>query len=183
MRDPLDPRTATLPGTEDPRTPSERSLEALLTHAKGSAKETRQKLELAVRRLVNGNPRVVAKGTKLTAASVCKEAGVDRVTLYRFHEPVLTEIRQINDTTPKALLKENRSELHKTNTQLRELRKLVEEAQEKVEALARENYRLDARNAELENLLRIRDEKIAEYQKTLNARTGGKKNGLSGKCD
>ncbi len=175
MRDPADKSTATLPGTEDPRTPAERSLEALAIHAKGSVKETRQKLEFAVRRIVNGNPKVVPKGTKLSAASVSKEAGVDRVTLYRFHEPVLTEIRQINDTTPKALLKENRSELHKTNTQLRESRKLVEEAQEKVAALARENYRLDARIAELEGLLRIRDETIAEYQKTLNARFGSKK--------
>lgn len=176
MRDPDDKRTDTLPGTEDHRTPAERSLEALTTHAKGSVKETRQKLELALRRIVNGNPKVVPKGTKLTAASVSKEAGVDRVTLYRFHEPVLNEIRQINDTTPKALLRENRSELHRTNNQLREMRKLVEEAQEKVAALARENYRLDARNAELEGLLRIRDELIAEYQKTLNARSGGKKN-------
>jgi hypothetical protein len=175
MRDPQDQSTATLPGTDAIKTASERSLEALATHAKGSVKETRQKLELAVRRLVNGNPKVVPKGTKLTAASVCKEAKVDRVTLYRFHEPVLTEIRQINDTTPKAQLKENRSELTKTNSQLRELRKLVEEAQENVAALARENYRLDARNAELEGLLRIRDEMIAEYQKTLNSRSEGKR--------
>jgi serine phosphatase RsbU (regulator of sigma subunit) len=146
-----------------------------VAHRKESVKDTRHKLELAVRRLVDGNPIVVPKGSKLTAASVSKEAGVDRVTLYRFHEPVLTEIRKINDTTPRALLKENRSELHKTATQLGELRRLVEEAQEKVAALARENYRQDARNAELEGLLRIRDETIAEYQKALNSRSGDRK--------
>ena len=54
----------------------EASLEALAAHGRESVKETRQELELAVRRLVNGNPRQVPKGTKLTAASVCKEAGV-----------------------------------------------------------------------------------------------------------
>lgn len=160
------------------RVVKQESVDALVAHSKGSVKETRQKLELAVRRLVNGNPRVVPKGTKLTAVSVCKEAGVDRVTLYRFHEPVLTEIRQINDTTAKALLKENRSELHKTNVEQRELRKLVQENQEKLEAAARVNYNLEARIGELESLLRIRDQIIAEYQKTVNSRAGGK-NGLS----
>lgn len=158
------------------RAVKQESVDALVAHRKGSVKDTRHKLELAMKRLVDGNPRVVPKGSKLTAANVSKEAVVDRVTLYRFHEPVLTEIRRINDTTPKALLKENRSELHKTTTQLRELRKLVEEAQEKVAALARENYRLDARNVELEGLLRIRDETIAEYQKALNSRSGDRKN-------
>jgi len=150
------------------------SVDALVAYSKGSVKGTRQKLELAVRRLVNGNPRVVPKGANLTAASVCKEAGVDRVTLYRFHEPVLTEIRRINDTTPKTLLKENRSELHKTNAELRELRKLLEETQEKLAANARVNYNLDARIAELENLLRIRDQIIADYKSSLNSRAGRK---------
>jgi len=145
-----------------------KSLEALAAHGRDSIKATRQKLELAVRRLVNGNPRQVPKGTKLTAASVCKEAGVDRATLYRFHEPVLTEIRRINDSTPKAQLKESRSEQAKTNAKLREYRQLVEEAQEEVAALARINYRLDARIAELEELLRIRDEVIAQLQSQLN---------------
>lgn len=159
------------------RAVKQESVDALVAHSKGSVKETRQKLELAVRRLVNGNPRVVSKGTKLTAVSVCKEAGVDRVTLYRFHEPVLTEIRQINDTTPKALLKEHRSELHKTNAELRELRNLVQENQEKLAAAARVNYNLEARIGELENLLRIRDQIIAEYQKNLKSHSGGKKNG------
>jgi hypothetical protein len=147
----------------------EASLEALAAHGRESVKETRQELELAVRRLVNGNPRQVPKGTKLTAASVCKEAGVDRATLYRFHEPVLTEIRRINDTTPRAQLKESRSELAATETKLKEYRALVEEAQAEVAALARVNYRLDARNKELEDLLRIRDEVISQLQQQVNA--------------
>ena len=147
----------------------EASMEALAAHGRESVKETRQELELAVRRLVNGNPRQVPKGTKLTAASVCKEAGVDRATLYRFHEPVLTEIRRINDTTPRAQLKESRSELAATETKLKEYRALVEEAQAEVAALARVNYRLDARNKELEDLLRIRDEVISQLQQQVNA--------------
>ena len=73
---------------------AEATQEALAAQKRQSVKDTREKLELAVRRLVNGNPRVVKKGTKITAASVSKEAGVDRVTLYRFQEPVLVEIEK-----------------------------------------------------------------------------------------
>lgn len=149
-------------------TAPEASLEALAAHGRDSVKETRLKLELAVRRLVNGNPQKVPKGTRLTAASVCKEAEVDRATLYRFHEPVLTEIRRINDTTPRAQLKESRSELATTEAKLKEYRALVEEAQAEVAALARVNYRLDARNKELEELLRIRDGVIKQLQEQVN---------------
>lgn len=144
--------------------------EALAAQKRQSLKATREKLELAVRRLVNGNPRVVPKGTKLSAASVAKEAEVDRVTLYRFHEPVLSEIRRITDTAPKARLKESRAELVQSENKLKEYRALVEEAQGEVAALARINYRLDARIAELEGLIRIRDEVIAGLQKQLNER-------------
>jgi hypothetical protein len=148
----------------------EATQEALAAQKRQSVKETREKLELAVRRLVNGNPRIVKKGTKITAASVAKEAGVDRVTLYRFHEPVLVEIRKINDTAPKALLKESRSELAQSEAKQKEYRRLVEEAQEEVAVLARINYRLDARIAELEELIRVRDEVIFGLQRELNER-------------
>lgn len=147
---------------------SEATQEALAAQKRQSLKETRTKLELAMRRLANGNPQIVKKGTRISAASVAKEAGVDRVTLYRFHEPVLVEIRKINDSAPKAQLAESRSELAKTNARIREYRKLTEEAQEEVAALARINYRLEARITELEELIRIRDECILGLQKQLN---------------
>lgn len=146
----------------------ETTQEALAAQKRQSVKDTREKLELALRRLVNDNPHVVKKGTKISAASVSKEAGVDRVTLYRFHEPVLVEIRKINDTAPKALLKASRSDLAQSAAKQREYRRLVEEAQEEVAALARINYRLDAQIAELEELIRVRDEVITGLQNQLN---------------
>ena len=149
---------------------SEATQEALAAQKRGSVKETREKLELALRRLANGNPQVVKKGTKISAASVSKEASVDRVTLYRFHEPVLVEIRKINDTAPKALLKESRSEAAQTAIKMKEYRKLLEEAQEEVAALARINYRLDARISELEGLIRVRDGVIKSLKEQINER-------------
>jgi hypothetical protein len=150
---------------------AETTLQALAAQKRESVKETRQKLELALRRLANGNPKVVKKGTKITVASVSKEAGINRVTLYRFHEPVLTEIRKTNDTAPKAKLKESRSELAQTNAKLKEYRQLAEDAQAEVAALARVNYRLDARISELEGLIQLRDEHIADLQKQIDEST------------
>ena len=115
-----------------------------------------------------GEPR--ASRGRGVLASVAKEAGVDRVTLYRFHEPVLVEIRKINNTAPKALLRESRSELVQSAAKLKDYRRLVEEAQEEVAALVRVNYRLDAKIAELEELIRVRDKVIASLQRELNAR-------------
>lgn len=143
---------------------------ALMAQKHQSVKETREKLELALRRLANGNPRIVEKGVKITATSVAKEAGIDRATLYRFHEPILVEIRKINDSAPKALLKESRSELAQSTARQKEYRRLVEEAQDEVVLLARINYRLDARISELEELIRVRDGVIIGLKKELNER-------------
>jgi len=148
---------------------SEATQKALEAQRRKSLAKTRKELELALSRLTKNTPRVVAKGTKITAASVAKEAGIDRVTLYRYHEPVLVEIRKINDSTPKVRLKETRSELAETSSKLKEYRKLVEEAQTEVVALARINYRLDARIAEMEELIKLRDKVIEGLQRQLNA--------------
>src|SRR5450830_1068812 len=98
------------------------TLNALAAQKSKLMKETRAKLEAALQRLANGNSKVVPPGTKITVAAVAKEADVDRATLYRFHEPILTEIRKINDTAPKAQLKESRSDLAQTNAKLKEYR-------------------------------------------------------------
>lgn len=158
---------------------SDATQEALAAQKRGSVKQTREKLELALRRLANGNPQVVKKGTKISAASVSKEAGVDRVTLYRFHEPVLVEIRKINDTAPKVLLKKSRSEVVQAATKMKEYRQLVEEAQEEVSALARINYRLDARISELEALIRVRDSVIKGLKEQINERDSKFRNKVS----
>jgi rRNA maturation endonuclease Nob1 len=149
---------------------SEATQKALAVQKSRSVKKTRSELEMALSRLMKGNPRVVKQGTKVNAASVAREARIDRATLYRYHEPILVEIRKINDSTPKARLKESRSELSQADAKLKEYRKLVEEAQEEVVALARENYKLDGRIAELEELLRVRDSIIEGLQRQLNAK-------------
>lgn len=122
---------------------------ALRTHKAESAKATRQELELAIRRIINGNPKRVKKGTALSPASVAHEAGVDRTTLYRYHEPVLTEIRRITDATPQKKLREKHTELADAIARTKEYRELLEAEQANLIKIARENYALLERVREL----------------------------------
>ena len=127
--------------------------DSLRAHKAASQKETRLELELAVRRIVNCNPQRVKKGTPLSPAAVAQEAGVDRTTLYRYHEPVLTEIRRITDATPQKKLREKHTELADAVARAKEYRLLLEEEQTNLANMGRENYALRARVRELEGLL------------------------------
>lgn len=142
------------------------NLAALRAHKAESVKKTRQELELAVRRIVNGNPRRVKKGTSLSPSSVAMEASVERSTLYRYHEPVLTEVRRINNATPQKKLHEKLSELAETKAKSKEYRAMLEEEQANLTQMARQNYALNLRLKELEGMLRDRDVLIAEMQST-----------------
>lgn len=139
--------------------------EALKRHKDDLQRQTRQALEQALERLRNGKPQRVKHGTSITAATVAKEAGVDRSTLYRNHEPVLTDIRKLNDATPKKLLAAKRGELEGTQAKVREYRAMVEELQAEMTAWARQNYALNQRIHELEGLIRQRNAQLAELQK------------------
>lgn len=142
---------------------------ALAKNSARSHKETRQALELAFARLRNGNPRLVPKGTSVTPTAVAKEAGIRRETLYRFHEPVLAQIRTHTNRQPRQQLREQRSELRNAQAASKELRELVEEAQRNEEALARINHRLAARVSELERVIELRDKTIDDLRRALSA--------------
>lgn len=134
-----------------------------------STRRTQKRLEQALQRLSRGTPETVIIGSRLTVSNVAKEAGVDRATLYRFHQPVLDAIRKAaGDSKPSA--KKTRRNLTESEAKLKEYRALVEDAQSEVAALARINYRLDARIRELEELIRIRDRVITDLQLQLNQR-------------
>lgn len=137
---------------------------ALKAHKEESQCQTRQDLELALTRLKNGNPQRVIKGSPITAASVAKEADIDRSTLYRFHEPILAAIRKLNDTTQKTRLQTKQGALEESITRTREYRKALEDAQAEMTSWARQNYALSHRIQELEGLVRERDTIIAELQ-------------------
>ncbi|MGP8710366.1 hypothetical protein, partial [Pseudomonas aeruginosa] len=111
--------------------------EALRAHKEASQRQTRQELELALARLRNGNPRRVKRGAAISATTVAREAGIDRSTLYRFHEPILTAIRKFNETMPKQQLEAKQGELGEAQAKAREYREALEAARDEITAWAR----------------------------------------------
>ncbi len=142
---------------------------ALVIRAKKSLSETREILKEAMDRILRDEPEIVARGTRLTPASVAKEAGIERSTLYRFHQPIIDEIRQQKAEATATQLRVARGQSQKTEARLKEYRLLVEQAQQEVALLAKINYRLQARIDELEANLRVRDERILVMQRELNS--------------
>lgn len=137
---------------------------ALKEHKEASQKETRKALELALSRLRNGNPRKAKRGSAITPSTVAKEAGIDRSTLYRFHEPILSEIRKFNESTQKKKLEGKQSELSAALSKLREYRTLIETNEAEIKIWANQNYSLSHRIQELENILAERDRTVADLR-------------------
>jgi len=141
--------------------------EALRAHKEASQRQTRHELELALARLRNGNPKRVKKGVLISAASVAEEANVSRSTLYRFHDSILAEIRQLNEVTPKKKLQTKCGELAEIQSKAKEYREALIEARDEMTDWARQNYALAHRVQELEEQLRQREKTIADLQARL----------------
>ena len=137
---------------------------ALKEHKEASQKETRKALELALSRLRNGNPRKAKRGSVITPSTVAEEAGIDRSTLYRFHEPILSEIRKLNESSQKKRLEGKQSELSSALSKLREYRTLIETKESEIKIWANQNYSLSHRIQELENMLAERDRTVADLR-------------------
>ena len=125
--------------------------------------DTRERLQNALQRLIDGLPLVVKPGGRISPTSVAKEAGVDRVTLYRYHEPILLAIKSIN----RPQVKSNNSDASRTKKLIENLRELAEVAQKEVERLAKINYRLNAERVEMSELLNSRDRIIQDLRQRL----------------
>ncbi|WP_370678462.1 TetR family transcriptional regulator [Comamonas sp. GB3 AK4-5] len=142
--------------------------EALKAHKEVSQRQTRQELELAFARLRNGNPRRVKRDTAINATAVATEAGIDRSTLYRFHEPILTAIRKFNEATSKQKLEAKQGELGEARTKAREYREALELARNEMAAWARQNYELAHHVQDLKATVKNQHKIISELQARLD---------------
>lgn len=135
-----------------------------------SEKDTRKKLESALARLRKGNPRNVPEGTPINAKSVCKEAGINRTTLYRYHQPIVDQIKGINNRTHKQQLNDKHSELKNLREKLAEYTEMLNEAQEEIKKWGNNNYKLSSRVDELEALVVTKDSDIRKLQSLLSSK-------------
>lgn len=138
--------------------------ESLIEHKSRSVKATREQLELALARILDGKPKWVKTGTTVSALAVAKEAKVDRSTLYRYHSDFLDKLKRVTNSTADHLLESKRGELSRTQARAREYRNIAEDLQAELEAIARNNYALSHRVQELEDLLRQRDAVITDLR-------------------
>lgn len=137
-------------------------------HKERSIKTTREQLELALTRILEGKPKRIKPGSAASVLSVAKEAQVDRSTLYRYHADFLEKLKLATNSTAVQLLESKRGELSRTQARAREYRNIAEDLQSELEALARNNYALSHRVQELEELLRQRDAVIADLQQRVD---------------
>jgi hypothetical protein len=142
---------------------------SLVEHKERSVKGTRERLELALARILEGKPKRVKPGATASALSVAKEAQVDRSTLYRYHVDFLDKLKRTTNSTADQLLETKRGELSRTKDRAREYRNIAENLQEELEAVARHNYALSHKVQELEGLIRQRDMIIADLQERISA--------------
>jgi hypothetical protein len=140
---------------------------SLIEHKSRSVKTTREQLELALERILEGKPKWVKTGTAVSALAVAKEAKVDRSTLYRYHSDFLYKLKRVTKSTADQLLESKRGELSRAQARASEYRNVAEDLQTELEAIARNNYVLSHRVHELEELLRQRDAIIADLKARL----------------
>lgn len=132
-----------------------------MSHQQESLARTREKLEVALGTLVSAKKS--SPGTvKINPSSVARAAGVDRATLYRYHASLLGAIESAQLAEPEEV---------KARAALRtlDLRKLAEDAQAEVAALARINYRLNAEHAAMSEALEQKDRIVADLRRQLAA--------------
>ena len=138
-------------------------------HKRQSQADTRRALEAALARLRNGKPKVVDPNAKINVSSVAREAGVHRTTVHNYHPGIVTEIQRLADRAVKDQLQQKRTRLAQAKGQLRELKATIEQLQHDKTNLARINHALTHRNQELERKIAIKDEKLNQLMRRLNA--------------
>lgn len=125
--------------------------------------ETRQALDLAIKRIRHGVPKVVSPAQQISIAAVAKEAGISNAAIHNHHPDIADAIRQMNNKTEATRLEVSRNKLKDCETRLAKLR--AEHAQLEIDlqrsqsinlCLLKENELLRITSAEEANVFAIR---------------------------
>ncbi|ACD21646.1 MULTISPECIES: TetR family transcriptional regulator [Burkholderiaceae] len=93
--------------------------------------ETRQALEMAIKRIRRGVTKVVPPGQRMSIAAVAREAGVSNATIHNRHPDIADMVRQLIGEVEPAKMDIERNRLKECQMKLAELRK--EHAQLKID--------------------------------------------------
>lgn len=94
---------------------------------KSTKSETRNSLELAIKRIQGGMPRVIPTGRKISIASVAREAGVSNATIHNRYPDIAEKIRNLGNNSSADELRANRDSLKKYQNKLIQIRKELEQ--------------------------------------------------------
>lgn len=85
-------------------------------------RETAKALEMAIKRIRHGVPKIVPPGQRLSIAAVAREAGVSNATIHNRHQDIADEIRQLVGESDESLLDSVRDRLKECQAKLATLR-------------------------------------------------------------
>lgn len=92
-----------------------------------AAREARKRtLELAIRRLQQGIPKVVLPGTRLSIAAVAREAGVSNATIHNRYPEVAEKIRNLIQCSPTGQTAPQKVDSKMDTIKLTQARKQIE---------------------------------------------------------
>lgn len=115
-----------------------------------STKETtRKELELALRRIQLGRPKVVAVDRKLSIAAVADEAGVSAALVHNSHPDFAEQVRGLTGKTPGAAAAKRHEKLAAMEAQVAELKAQLAARDEDLRKLAIQNLALSEENKQL----------------------------------
>ncbi|VVE46155.1 hypothetical protein PIN31115_04398 [Pandoraea iniqua] len=85
--------------------------------------KTRQALELAIKRIQHGIPKLVPPGQRISIAAVAREAGVSNATIHNRYPDIADAVRQLIGEGALAKADTERNRLKECQAKLTELRK------------------------------------------------------------
>lgn len=97
------------------------------TKTKAPKSDTEKSLELAIKRIQEGVPKIVPVGRKLSIAAVAKEAGVSNATIHNRYPDVAVKIRKLVSGGYVEQLEAKRSSLKECQNKLSQARKDIEQ--------------------------------------------------------
>ncbi|MHA7679427.1 hypothetical protein [Cupriavidus sp. PET2-C1] len=116
---------------------------------------TKQEIESAIARILQGIPTRIGRARRLSIAAVAEEAGVSNATIHKRYPAVAAQIRGILKDGREAIMTEQNTEISVLHRQLAEMRKALKKREG-------ENRRLKLVNILLAREIRALREELEE---------------------
>ncbi len=108
--------------------------------------DTKKSLELAIKRIQEGVPKIVPVGRKMSIAAVAKEAGVSNATIHNRYPDIAEKIRKLVSGSYVEQLEAKRGSLKECQGKLAQARKEIEQLKSDLSRSQSINLRLVKEN-------------------------------------